>query len=156
MHISWHFSEWRKTSKGSKMAELNALNAHLTASLLHFESLGGQEGERSIVIHNHYRRGILNIARAGIRRGGWRKWPRKAENGTRGELRLELKIARQRCRSVRNATSGIEIMAPRPWCLNIATRWKWLIILKLIEYHKRGNSLICEFMWHVKSRYCAY
>lgn len=34
------------------MAELNALNAHLTASLLHFESLvGGRERERPIVIH---------------------------------------------------------------------------------------------------------
>jgi len=95
------------------MVELNALNAHLTASLLHFESLV-EERERPIVVHNHYRRGILNIARARIRRGGWRKWPRKAENGTRGELRLELKIARQRCRSVRNATSGIEIIAPQP------------------------------------------
>lgn len=68
------------------MAELNALNAHLTASQAAFRVTARRVGGRRvrpIVIHNHYRRGILNIPRARIRRGGRRKWPRKAENGTR-------------------------------------------------------------------------
>lgn len=95
------------------MAELNALNAHLTASLLHFESLARrrEEGrERPIVIHNHYPRGILNITRADEGEENGQERLRMARGG---EVRLGLKIARQRCQSVRNATSGIEIMALR-------------------------------------------
>lgn len=105
----------RKASKGVGGGELNALNAHLTALLLHFESLVARKGERPIVIHNRYPCGILNIVRAdknrrrGLGENGQERL--RMARGEGGKLRLGLKIARQRCRSVRNSTSEIEIMA---------------------------------------------
>lgn len=89
------------------MVELNALNAHLTALLLHFES---QEG-RPIVIHNRYPCGILNIVSADEEQEVGENGQERLGMARGGELRLGLKIARQQCRSVRNSTSEIEIMA---------------------------------------------
>lgn len=76
------------------MAELDALSAHLIASL-HFESLA--DGW-PIVIHNYYPRGILNIVRARIRKGRKENGHGEPENGMPGGvargLCLGLKIAR--------------------------------------------------------------
>lgn len=108
--------ERQKASRGrvgrkgeGKTAELNALNAHLTASL-HFSVASGWREVGRVVIHNCYPCGILNIARADKKKraGEQGKRPRKAENGTRslflpppwqesseGSSGLELKMARQ-------------------------------------------------------------
>jgi len=82
--------------------------------------------------------------------GGGEPAKKEAENGTRRGsygVRLGLKIARRRCRSVRDAMSGIEIMLLRLPCLNIRTRRTAINYLVLISnIGKRGDLLIHEFI----------
>lgn len=108
----------RKASKARQNGEIECAECSFNGIVAAFRvelGTGAGGGGSPIVIHKRYPRGILNITRADKRRRR-----RVEENGQErlrmargGELRLGLKIARQRCRSARDARSGIEIMVLR-------------------------------------------